>query len=83
MKLTWAQIKDYIYIGTIIIMVMFYFRDEAREKATLEVTLKEVRDDVSEIKSEQTLKFNKYDTYWIENTKSISRIITVLELDSD
>ena len=64
-------------------MVLFYFRDEAKEKATMEVTLKEVRDDVSEIKSAQNTKFQKYDTYWIENTKNITRIVTVLELDAN
>lgn len=83
MKLTWKQIKDYVYIISIILMVVFYFRDEAKEKAVMEVTLKEVRDDVSEIKSLQNNKFRTYDQYWIENTKSITRIITVLELDSD
>ena len=64
-------------------MVLFYFRDEAKEKATLEVSLKEVRADVSEIKSIQNIKFNKYDQYWIQNTKNITRIVTVLELSSD
>jgi len=83
MKLTWQQIKDYVYIITIILMVVFYFRDEAKEKATMEVTLKEVRDDVSEIKSAQNTKFRTYDQYWIKNTENITRIVTVLELDSD
>lgn len=83
MKLTWKNIKDYVYAISIILMVLFYFRDEAKEKATMEVTLEEVRKDVSEIKSVQQIKFRTYDTYWIENTKNITRIVTVLELDSD
>lgn len=83
MKITWARIKDYVYAITIILMVIFYFRDEAKEKATMEVTLEEVRKDVSEIKSAQNVKFQRYDTYWIENTKNITRIVTVLELDAD
>lgn len=82
-KLTWSQIKDYIYIASIVVMVLFYLRDEAKEKATLEVTLSEVRADVSEIKSIQNVKFQTYDQYWIQNTANITRIVTVLELNAD
>ena len=83
MKLTWSKIRDYVWAITIILMVLFYFRDEAKEKATMEVTMKEVRDDVSEIKSKQDIKFRTYDQYWIKNTENITRIVTVLELDSE
>ena len=83
MKITWTNIKDYVYAISIVLMVLFYFRDEAKEKATMEVTLEEVRKDVSEIKSTQQIKFRTYDTYWIQNTKNITRIVTVLELDAD
>lgn len=82
MKITWAKVKDYAYAISIILMVLFYFRDEAKEKATIEITLEEVRKDVSEIKSKQDIKFNTYDAYWIKNTENITRIVTVLELDS-
>ena len=83
MKVTWKNIKDYVYIVTILISIGYHFVDKARAEATTIVTLEEVRKDVSEIKSTQGKKFNTYDTYWIENTKNITRIVTVLELDAD
>jgi hypothetical protein len=83
MKITWQKAKDFIYLGTILFMIIFYFRDEAKEKATMEVTLQEVREDVLEIKSAQNVKFRTYDQYWIQNTENITRIVTVLELDAD
>lgn len=83
MKITWKNIKDYVYIATIIISIGYHFIDKAKEKATTVVTLEEVRKDVSEIKSAQNVKFQKYDTYWIKNTENITRIVTILELDAD
>ena len=82
MKLTWARIKDYVYIATILLSIGYHFIDKAKEKTKaeviLEVTLKEMQKDVSEIKSTQQIKFNQYDIYWNETTESMAVISHIL-----
>ncbi len=79
----WAKIKDYVYIGAMVIGALLWWRDEVKEDAVVEAAMSELQKDVSEIKSTQQIKFNTYDTYWIQNTKNITRIVTVLELPAD
>ena len=83
MKITWAKIKDYVYIAVLITGALLWWRDEVKEDAVNEAALSELQEDVSEIKSTQNIKFQKYDEYWIKNTENITRIVTVLELDAD
>jgi len=33
MKITWSKIKDYIYIGTLLIGGLLWWRDEVKEDA--------------------------------------------------
>ena len=77
------KIKDYIYIATLLIGALLWWRDDVKEDAVTEAAMSELQKDVSEIKSTQDIKFNTYDTYWIQNTKNITRIVTVLELPAD
>ena len=80
MKITWIRIKDYIYIGALIIGALLWWRDEVKEDAVVEATMSELQKDMSEVKSKQNIKFNQYDQYWIQNTENITHVTTLLEL---
>ena len=73
MKKYW---KDAIYVLTIIIMVMFWFRDEAKEEVELEVTMREIAKDVAEIKT----KINRHEEYWLNQMGVNTRLITIADL---
>lgn len=76
--MSWAKIKDYVYIGTILIGALLWWRDEVKEDAVVEAAMSELQKDVSEIKSTQDIKFHQYDTYWIESTASMAVISNIL-----
>lgn len=77
-KITWSRIKEYVYIGTIVIGALLFWRDEVKEDALTEATLIQLQKDVSKIKSTQDTKFYQYDQYWIINTANITAITTTL-----
>jgi len=83
MKITWKNIKDYVYIGAMIIGALLWWRDEVKEDAVNAAALTELKNDVSEIKSTQQVKFGIYDTYWIEQTKSMATVTAILGVSSE
>ena len=54
MKLTWQNIKDIIYVITIVVGVLLFLRDEAKDEALIEVTLNQL------VKNDE-----KREGYWV------------------
>jgi len=80
MKLTWAKIKDYVYLATIATAVMFHFIDKAKSTTTYEVTFVIHQQDYEEFKIETKDKIREYDKLWIEDIKGDEHVTTLLEL---
>ena len=77
-KLRWRWLERSIYLLTIVVGIQFYIRDEAVEKATMEVTIVTVTDDIGEIKD----KLDEYGKYWLEQRGINARIITYIDVTS-
>lgn len=78
MKVNWKIVERVIYLSTILIGIIFYVRDEAKEKAVIETSMQDVSEDVRDIKK----KLEKNDQYWRKQTEINGRIIMYIELDS-
>lgn len=76
-KVTWRNIERIVYICTILIGVIFYARDEAKEEATIETEMVNMADDIKEMRS----KLNDHDGYWLEQKEVNGAIVTALSLD--
>jgi hypothetical protein len=72
-------IKWAVWVGSILIGVIFWFRDEAKEKATTEVTLQNMEEKIDRVLEKQ----KTYDGYWHEQTEINGRIVTWMELDGE
>lgn len=72
---TW---KDVIYICTIIVGVVLFFRDEAGDKAVLETTVNYNKMEIEEINE----KLGRYEEYWLEQKEINGAIINLLRGDS-
>ena len=78
MKINWKIVERVIYLSTILIGIIFYVRDEAKEKAVIETSMQDVSEDVRDIKK----KLDENDEYWRKQTEINGRIIMYIELDS-
>jgi len=79
MEITWKKIERTVYILTILVGVIFYIQDEAKEKATTDLTIVVHTEDIQEIKS----KLERNEEYWLEQKEVNGAIITALSLDVD
>ena len=77
MELKWANIKEYVYIATIILSIGYHFIDEAKEKATVDADMKHMAQELKEVNK----KLDKYGDYWLEQKEVNGAIITALSLD--
>jgi hypothetical protein len=77
------NLKDYIYIATLVIGALLWWRDEVKDQATAEADLRSMHEDVSEIKSKLNVKFNQYDLYWMEQKEVNGSVITALGLEPE
>lgn len=78
-KLTFAKIKDIIYIAGIIIGVLFWYRDEVKEDTVQEEQMKTVQKNQEEIL--KTL--HEHGNYWIEQQELNGRVTMYITLDSE
>jgi hypothetical protein len=83
MKITWKNIKEYVYIATIVIGVMFHFVDKAKSTTTYQVTFVIHQQDYEKFKLETKEKLKDYDKRWDEDIKGDERVFTMLELLTD
>lgn len=77
MEIKWSKIKDWIYLATIALAVLYHFYDEGQEKATTDVTIVVHTEDIAEIK--QILK--DHGGYWLEQKEINGAIVTALGID--
>lgn len=74
----WKWVERGIYIFTLIIMVLFWMRDEAKEDAVIETDMKNLADDVSDINK----KLDRNEEYWQNQNRINGRVITYIDIDS-
>lgn len=77
-KITMERIKDLIYLATVIIAVLFYFRDKAVGRAVQEAQMKNV------IENQESI-LNKLKEIDIKNEKQAEingKILMYIELDA-
>lgn len=70
-QINWKWIERGIYLITIISGIIFYFRDEAKEEATIDTTLKAIKE-----------KVDDFDKRWQNQSELNGRVIMYIELDS-
>ena len=78
-KLNMSLVKDVIYIVSILVAVIFYFRDKARGEAILETKV----DTVIENQRSLLEKAKEIDIKWEKQAEINGKILLYIDLDSD
>ena len=77
MNITWKNIKEYIYIATIILSVGYHFIDEAKESTTVDMTIQHQDEKLDEIL--ETL--SDHEKYWLEQMAFNGSVNEYIRLD--
>ena len=77
MEFKWRSIERVVYVATILVGVIFYVRDEARERAVSETIVNSLLEEVEEINT----KLEKHGDYWLEQKEVNGAVITALSID--
>jgi len=77
-KITFSNVKDIIYIVTIIIGVIFWYRDKIKNDTIQQEQMKTVQKNQEEIL--KTL--HEHDNFWIKQQEINGRVTMYITLDS-
>ena len=79
MKIEWRTIERIVFVLTIIIGVIFHFRDKAKSEATTEVKITVHDEDIEWIKRQIEVQ----NGYWLEQKEVNGAVIRALQLDAE
>ena len=72
------KIKDYIYIATLLIGALLWWRDDVKEDAVVEANMINLVGEVEDIND----KLDRHEKYWINQNEINGRVITYIDIDS-
>lgn len=78
MKVTWARIKDIIYVLSLVGVIITWRVDKARTQAVVETNMVNLMEEVEDINA----KLDRHETYWINQNEINGRVITYIDIDS-
>ena len=77
MTISWRNIERLVFILTVLVGIIFHFRDKAKMEATTEVKIVVHDADIAEIKA----KLERNEQYWLEQKEVNGAFIQYLNLD--
>ena len=77
MKIEWRTVERIVWLLTIIVGVLLFIRDEAKDRATIENEVAHMREEVKEINK----KLERYGEYWMEQKEVNGAVIRALNAD--
>ena len=78
MNISWRTIERVVFLVTILTGVIFYIRDEAKERAVRETTVENLMEKMDEMNN----KLDRHETYWKNQSEINGRVITYIDIDS-